>query len=520
MQKIIAKIIKIWPIFFLIAIAFFLRIIRLNELFYFTYDESIPAFVARRLILWNHLPLIGGVTPFNFHLGPYFYWFYAIILFFGKLNPLAWGYASAVIAVITTLMIYLVGKSIDSKKLGITAAIFWAFSFLTNIYDRHLWALYWGSLVSLIVIYSLFKIIKGQGKYIYLLGLTIALSIHADPSNLVFLLLSSIIWLVYKIPVRKSAFIAFGIILLSFLPLIVFDLRHNFANPRPVVDFWKQGKNNPGFDLGKFTNNSLIFPRAFSRLIYTFGDDEIAKQYSYCRNYVIEKYQAIPLIFVILSSVILISFIFWIFKNKKNEGWRLASWLIILYFFGIQLYGTIFRADIFEHYITGLFAVFLFIFAKIVGLVPKNLWLLVIGLFIVFNFSKLLNAKNSMGLKVKKEAIEFTMREIGDKPFSLDSLSTCWKYSGYRYLFTVFGREPVKSYVDSNFAYLYGTTPVAQKHPKTVVAFVIHDFLPETEQFYKRYALLKSHEVKTELFGNIEVIIMDNSSGWFDKPKI
>src|SRR3989344_8235108 len=375
MQKIIAKIIKIWPIFFLIAIAFFLRIIRLNELFYFTYDESIPAFVARRLILWNHLPLIGGVTPFNFHLGPYFYWFYAIILFFGKLNPLAWGYASAVIAVITTLMIYLVGKTIDSRKLGTNAAIFWAFSFLTNIYDRHLWALYWGSLVSLIVIYSLFKIIKGQGKYIYLLGLTIALSIHADPSNLVFLLLSSIIWLVYKIPVRKSAFIAFGIILLSFLPLIVFDLRHNFANTRPVMDFWKAGRNTPGFDSSKFVNNSLIFPMAFSRLIYTFGDNEIAKQYSYCQTFVKEKYQVIPPSLVIISSFVLLGFVIWSLRKNQKGTWQLMGILLVLYFVGIQLYGTIFRADIFEHYITGLFAVFLLIFAKIISLLPKKLWI-------------------------------------------------------------------------------------------------------------------------------------------------
>ena len=112
------------------------------------------------------------------------------------------------------------------------------------------------------------------------------------------------------------------------------------------------------------------------------------------------------------------------------------------------------------------------------------------------------------------------MQQIGDKPFSLDSLSTCWKYSGYRYLFAIFGREPVKSYVDPNLAYLYGTTPVAEKHPPTVVTFVINDFVPETEQFYKRYALLKSHEIKSSIFGVIEVIIMDNSSGWFDKPKI
>jgi hypothetical protein len=108
------------------------------------------------------------------------------------------------------------------------------------------------------------------------------------------------------------------------------------------------------------------------------------------------------------------------------------------------------------------------------------------------------------------------MQYVGGKDFSLDSLSTCWKWNGYRYLFTVFGKEPVKSYVDPNFAYLYGTTPVDEKHPQTVVVFVVHDFIPETKDFYRRYALLKSHEVKSALFGNIEVIIMDNNNDWFN----
>ena len=105
-----SKIAKFWPVILLIVITFILRVIKLEELFYFTYDESIPAFVGRRLILWKHIPLIGGVTPFNFHLGPYFYWFYSAILFLGKLNPIAWGYASAIIAMATTFMIFLVGS--------------------------------------------------------------------------------------------------------------------------------------------------------------------------------------------------------------------------------------------------------------------------------------------------------------------------------------------------------------------------------------------------------------------------
>ena len=544
-----SKIAKFWPVILLIVITFILRVIKLEELFYFTYDESIPAFVGRRLILWKHIPLIGGVTPFNFHLGPYFYWFYSAILFLGKLNPIAWGYASAIIAMATTFMIFVVGKVFSSKKIALTAAIFWAFSYLANVYDRHLWALYWGPLVSLIVVFCLYKIIHSHAvilspsmslrasrrisgytprsnlrtknlndKYIYFLGLTIALSIHADPSNLVFLVLAILAWIIYKLPIKKSTFFALGLITFSFLPLILFDLRHNFANTKPVVGFWKQGRNDPGFEMQKFINNSSLFPRAFTRLIYTFDDNQIAKQYSYCQAFVKEKYQVIPPILVFLSSISIIGFVVWALgKNQENVGWRLIAILVILYLVGIQLYGTIFRADIFEHYITGLFALFLLIFANIVSLLPKKLWLLVLGLFIVFNLNKLLNAKNSMGLTYKRQAIEFTMQQVGDKPFSLDSLSTCWRYSGYRYLFAVFGQEPVKSYVDPNFASLYGTTPVAQKHPPTVVSFVIHDFTPETEDFYKRYAVLKYHEVKNAPFGNIEVVVMNNSTGWFDQ---
>lgn len=505
-----------WPILLLVILTFVLRIIKLEELFYFTYDESIPAFVGRRMILWQHIPLIGGVTPFGFHLAPYFYWFYSLLLFFAKLNPIIWGYAGAAIATATTFLIFKFGQTLGSKKVAVTAAIFWAFSYLVNIYDRHLWALYWGPLISGVTLISLYKIIKGQEKFTYLLGITLALGIHADPSNFVFLLLAIVVWIIYKLPVKKSTFLAAGLIIFSFLPLVIFDIRHNFANTRPVIEFWKQGRNYPGFDLGKFINNSLIFPRAASRLIYPFGDNEIAKQYSYCQTNVKEKYQALPWYFVLFWAIVIVSFVVWSIR-RKNNPWRLIGLLLILYFLGIHLYGTIFRADIFEHYITSTFAVFLLIIALIISLLPKKLWLIALAIFVAVNLGKILKSQNSMGLANKRQAIEFTMQQVGDRSFSLDSLSTCWKWNGYRYLFTVFGKEPVKSYVDPNFAYLYGTTPVAEKHPQTVVAFVVHDFVPETEEFYKRYALLKSHQVKSALFGIIEVIIMDNSTGWFDR---
>ncbi|MEX2027929.1 MAG: hypothetical protein WD988_00325 [Candidatus Curtissbacteria bacterium] len=511
------KIIRLWPLLLILLFAFVLRIINLEKLFYFTYDESVFAFVGRRLILWNHIPLIGGATPFGFHVAPYFYWFFALPLGIGNLNPIAWGWTSAIIATLTAFMMYQVGKAFGNRRVGFLAAAFWTFSYLANVYDRHFWGLTFGPLFSLIVLYCLYQIKNGRQNFIYLLGFVLALIIHADLSYYVFLAMAAVSWIVFKLPINKKTALAVAFIVISFLPLVVFDLRHNFANVRPVADFLNSGRNTPGFEVPKFTENLLLFPRSAARFIYTPGDNEVVKQYSYCKNFVVEKFSALPAISVLAAAIILLHFVYWSWRKNSSTGWRLVSLILILHFVGIQIYGTILRADIFEHYLTGIFSIYILIFALFVSRIPKKFWLLVLGLFVAANLYKFSQAQNSQGLTEKRQAIEYTVQKVGDKPFSLDSLSTCWKLNGYRYLFTVFGREPVKSYVDPNFAYLYGTTPVWENHPETVVAFVVHDFVPETSEFHSRYALLKSHEVSSKTFGTIEVIILDNSGQWFDK---
>ncbi|OGK45207.1 hypothetical protein A2956_00595 [Candidatus Roizmanbacteria bacterium RIFCSPLOWO2_01_FULL_37_57] len=509
----IHRILKHWSIVLLLLLTFFLRIYKIEELFYFSFDEEVPAFVARKLIEFGDISLLGGVTPFGLHLAPYFYWFLTFLLFFGKLNPIIWGYAGAAIATVTTFMIFLVAKEFFGKKVGFLATSFWTFSYLANIYDRHFWALYWGPLVSLAAIYCLYKIVKGNQKFTYLLAVVLALAIHTDPSNLIFLALTAIVWILYKIPIRKSTIFAVLIIIFSFAPVIVFDLTHNFVNTKPLIKYFSQGKAHPANNPQGFVDNFLIFPKTFSRLIYTFGDDEIAKNYSYCWGFINEKYQAILQIIILFSTILVLISLVWFFK--KQFQFKVLGTSILLYVLGIEIFGTLFKSDIFEHYITGLFAIFLIILGFFVAKLPKKIWLIVLAVFVFFNVQKLFSAQNSMGLTYKRQAIEYTSRKLGNKDFSLDSLSTCWRYGGYRYLFAVFGREPVKSYVDPNLAHLYGPTKVASEHPQTVVTLISHDFVPETDTFYKQYARFKAHEVENKIFGNIEVIILDNSKKWF-----
>lgn len=509
----IQKISKFWPILLLIFLTFLLRIYKIEELFYFSFDEEVPAFVGRKLIEFGDISLLGGVTPFGFHLAPYFYWFLAFLLFIGKLNPIIWGYTSAAIAPLTTFMMYFVGKEFFGKKVGFLAASLWTFSYLANVYDRHLWALYWGPLLALVILFCLKKILGGSHKFIYLLAVSLAFGTHADPSNLVFLVLVVIVWVFYKIPVKKSTLVALFLVIVSFAPIIVFDLTHNFVNIKPIFGYFKQGRQHSAANPQGFVDNFLIFPKTFSRLIYTFGDDEIAKNYSYCLVFINEKYRVIPQIIILSSTILVLISLAWFFK--KQFQFKVLGTLILLYVLGIEIFGTLFRSDVFEHYITSLFGVFLIILAFFVAKLPKKIWFIVLAGFVFFNLQKLFSTQNSMGLTYKRQAIEYTMQAVGDKDFSLDSLSTCWRYGGYRYLFAVFGHEPVKSYVDPNLAHLYGPTKVASEHPETIVAFITHDFVPETDTFYKQYARLKSHEVDSDIFGNIEVIILDNSKKWF-----
>lgn len=509
-----------WVLILLLSLTFLLRTLKIEQLFYFTYDESVPAFVGRRLILWQHIPLIGGVTPFGVHLAPYFYWFSAFILWLGNLNPLAWGFASALISVFTTLLMFLLGRQMGGKRLGIISALFWSFSFLANIQDRHFWALFWGPLASLVTIFSLLKIIKGDLKFNYLLGLTLAFSIHADLSNYILLILSLVVWIIYKIPFNKQTFLAILIIIFSFFPLIVFDLRHDFSNSRPFLSYLQNKKNDSKpLNENVLINNLMLMPETFTRLIYLFGDKEVSKQYSYCQSYIKERRDSIPGIFILLSAVLLLTFIFKAKKAKNQTGVNILILLILLYFVGLNVYGILFKGPIYEHYITGLFPVFLLIFAYFVNQLPKKLIFFTLVLFIILNLYKLAVAQDSIGFSVKVKAINFAMENVKDKQFSLDSLSTCWKYSGYRYLFTVFGKEPAKSYVDPSLAYLYGPTQVSKKHPENVVSFVIHDFVDENEQFNDWYKKLKSHQIKSKFFGKLEVIIVDNQDGWFDNNK-
>lgn len=512
-----SKKLNIVLLIFIIATGVLLRLWKLSELFHFTYDEEIFAFVGKRMFVNYHIPLIGGVTPMHVHVAPYFYWLSGFFLFLSKLNPLGWGVVSAVLSAVTMGVLYKLGKTIFDKRVSLIAVFIYNFSFYMNIFDRHYWGLVFDGMLSLLTFYFLYKIIQGKEKYLVLLTGVLAFGIHTDLSTLTLVVLTVISWIIFK-PKVSGKILSVGILvfLISFMPLVLFDLRHDFSNSRGILQYIEEVHEGRKGVLNESPVDALLFiPRGLARTLYVYGNSDLARQYSYCANHVIQRLHEVPwwMIIGVISSFV---FLFWLAKHNKQKGEKIGLQLILLLFastfIGVSIYGVLFKGDLFDHYLGTLFPIFILSVAFILSKIIKNrlVMTIILLMFSISNLLLLLKAQHRFGYADKKQAVEWSISTLNDKEFSLDVIGDCFRYNGYRYLFYLYGKEPAKSYVDANFTHLYDKPP-ATSHPRYLVVFTNPDWV-ETESYANEYNKYKQKLVTSAKFGTIEVLIVDNQN--------
>jgi hypothetical protein len=305
-------------LFIIIGLGLFLRLVNLREWLHFEFDEEVIAWKLRQFVEFGKPFLIGGGTPFGFHLGPAFYYLSAIPLFFSRLDPIGWGITAAVFGIVTIWLMWLVGKTLFNNRIGLISALLWAVSFTTVMSDRHWWPLVLDPMLSLIVILCLNRICVIPTKVgIYLnrfrvpptltvrlqelfvhglwsavrragehgmtwigLGLTLAFAWQADLTVLPLFLTAGVVAGLNFRRQWKGILIAAGILTISFLPLVFFEFRHPGANLGKLM----QGFNPPvgGLDL----NTLWFIPQGLSRLLFpvTHSDGNLLKFYSWCRE--------------------------------------------------------------------------------------------------------------------------------------------------------------------------------------------------------------------------------------------
>jgi hypothetical protein len=229
---------RIYLIILIVAVSAGLLFYRLSDLMSFFGDQGWFYISARDMLLTGNIPLVGIASSHPWlHQGPVWTYTLAIIFSLTHFNPLAPGYFSAGLGVITVCFVYLVGKRMFSVTTGLIAAFLYATSPLVIITMREPYHTSFIPLFVLAFIYVLYKWLSGNRKYfpvsILLVACLYNFEISTTPFTLILILsLAFGIWKKQKYTTllanKKILITSFFAWLIPMMPMLFYDRTHGF----------------------------------------------------------------------------------------------------------------------------------------------------------------------------------------------------------------------------------------------------------------------------------------------------
>ncbi|AKM79469.1 MAG: hypothetical protein UX85_C0005G0022 [Candidatus Beckwithbacteria bacterium GW2011_GWB1_47_15] len=214
----------------------------------FSFDHGRDSLAALNIVKSHDLRFIGPWTSIpGLFFGPLWYWLLAGAFLFGGGHPLA---GAGLMVALALVQVWLA-----QKFLGVYEAAIIAFAPLWLVVSTGAVNPFPMTLVGLVVVILVKNIVKAGHaslKQIFALTLTVGLGWHFSSALSLFYLVSLpaiFIFRKIKLSLKKVgwAFVGF---LLPFVPQGLFELKHNFAEVRAVVDYFSRGESQK-INLGK-----------------------------------------------------------------------------------------------------------------------------------------------------------------------------------------------------------------------------------------------------------------------------
>lgn len=433
------------------------------------------------------------------------------------MNPFGLPFFAAMLGAITTFLVYKVGSTIfENRDVGIFAGIIFGFSYLTNVYSKVFTGLTFGPIYAILVYLFLYQNVKcKKPTNLISLGLVLILAVQNEGSSISLLVLVLVSFLIFKFKFpRKDFFIVLVAFVIFHLPLLVFDLRHNFFIAHSFLAFFaKHGSSTPRvYTLDTFFGAIKLFPITLSRLLYIPSSGDIGTQILPCLDLAQKRLLGLSPVAVVVSVLTIIYFVFnSTYKKVATIGQKIVFLHLIILAVGLLVFNLFLNGYLYEW----ILVIFFPGFALIIGFFLNTLWqkkfvgqiivLLFLIIFALFNIKATLTSTGKFGLSDKAEATRWAIKSIGENPFFLDSLGSCFQ-NGYIYLFWYYGKPPITTYLDDVFTpTFYKKTDIT---PQTGVVMVNPSQI-ESLEFWKKYAFYKDKVISRKQFGSIEVLIVD-----------
>ncbi|OGK52491.1 hypothetical protein A3B02_01990 [Candidatus Roizmanbacteria bacterium RIFCSPLOWO2_01_FULL_42_14] len=413
----------------LTCIGLFLRLYKLDAFAQFLGDQGRDAIVLKRIVTLEHFPAVGAPSSIGqVYLGPFYYYLIAPWLLLGNFNPIGPAIGVAVFSTLFIPIMYFGLSQLFNKETGLVAAVFVTFSSTLVSLSRFSWNPNLLPLFGFLAIFSLLKALDTHKKVYWALAgvfFSCAMQLHyivlAAGPGVVFLLghylyqqkkkLHRAIWNV------NSMVVAF---ILTSLPLIVFDLRHDLLNISNFLRIFEQSQ-------AASTSGGIW---------------EIVKTFAVLSNFAfnISIQTALAILLLIFLMLMPLS------KPAKNNRFFPR---IVLMFFLTLIITSYFTLNKYPHYFGFLYPLFLSIFAYILATTlfykSRSLLFLILGMFITFQISgyDFLWQKGTYQIKRAQSIAESIYPRIQTKKYQITSLPDHYGDSTQRYYLELWEKRPL-----------------------------------------------------------------------------
>lgn len=215
----------------ILGLSLFINLYKINTLMMFIGDMGRDYLAALDMIKTGVLPLVGIQSSVVWlHQGPLSIYFIALSFFLSNLNPFAPAVLYSLFGVVTTFLVYKLGKTFFNTEVGLLSALFFATSPLIIVNIRMPYHSSPIPLFSALFFLILYKYFKGDKRLIFFVFLFFGLLLQLELANLILISIVFILYFIYKPKIdRKQVFQAVSGLLLGVLPFIIYDTTHKFV---------------------------------------------------------------------------------------------------------------------------------------------------------------------------------------------------------------------------------------------------------------------------------------------------
>lgn len=416
-------------ILIVISLAAFLRLYKITSYMEFLGDQGRDVYIVRKFLTNFDLMFIGPQTSIgNMYLGPFYYYLMAPFLLLFNFNPVGPAIMVVLFSLLTTFFIYHVYiKLFENKNFALLSSLLYAISPVAIKYSNFSWNPNIMPFFSLSFFYLSYLILF-KNKFHLLPLLTISFIFALNSHYLALILLPifaffSFIYFLKNKPLDKKflnkllkpLIISVIILFLSFLPLILFDIKHHGQNIKALIQF---------FTVRQTTVNLKV-------------------------------YKAIPLIYPLFEQIntrlIFAKILFWgqigtilllvsIIISLLTKTVYKFKYLLIFSFVSISLLCLgLYKQHIYDHYFGFLFPI-LFIFftstlqiiSKYKILLPLVIFMIIIPIYLSLKYNTFASPPLNQ-VETTKKITSLISKEANSRPFNLALIAKNNYDPPYRY---------------------------------------------------------------------------------------